>query len=180
MPLAILKVTSISRLHHTRNKPPHQHLFGWLAWSHLTNLSPVFIMKTTWNSSPIIGSWFSSIVDITHSICFHLFSWTHKGIQQPHPISQSACFPKTDIPLPAPDYNPSAQALPFQQAKEYQAMLFTLHTNYSEGTVPITSDDLLVVLDSGCTCTISFDWHCREEDTSTRMVVVSPYTTVGY
>ena len=38
-------------------------------------------------------------------------------------------------------------------------MLFALHTNYSEGTVPVTSDDLLVVLDSGCTCTINFDQH---------------------
>ena len=64
-----------------------------------------------------------------------------------------------DIPLPAPDYNPSAQALPFQQAKEYQAMLFALHTDYSKGTAPVTSDDLLVVLDSGCTCAISFDKH---------------------
>ena len=38
-------------------------------------------------------------------------------------------------------------------------MLFTLHTDYSEGTAPVPSDDLLVVLDSGCTCTISFDKH---------------------
>ena len=38
-------------------------------------------------------------------------------------------------------------------------MLFALvHSNYSKGMAPITSDDLLVVLDSGCTCTI-FEWH---------------------
>jgi hypothetical protein len=36
-------------------------------------------------------------------------------------------------------------------------MLFALHTDFSEGTAPVTSDDLLVVLDSGCTCAITFD-----------------------
>jgi hypothetical protein len=36
-------------------------------------------------------------------------------------------------------------------------MLFTLHSNFDEGTAPITSDDMLVVLDSGCTCAITFD-----------------------
>ena len=36
-------------------------------------------------------------------------------------------------------------------------MLFALHSDYSEGTAPLTSDDLLVVLDSGCTCAITFD-----------------------
>ena len=38
-------------------------------------------------------------------------------------------------------------------------MLFALHTYYSEKTAPVTSNDLLVVLDSGCTCAISFDQH---------------------
>ena len=123
------------------------------------NLSSVFIMKTTWSSSPIVRSWFSSIIDITQSIHPHLFSWTHKGIWWPHPVAQSAHFSKTDTPLPAPDYNSTAQVLPFWQAQVYQAMLFALHTNYSEGTAPVTSDDLHVVLDSGCTCAISFDWH---------------------
>ena len=64
---------------------------------------------------------------------------------------------KLDIPIPAPDFNPTAQVLSFQQAKDYCVMLFTLHSNYSEGTAPVTSDDLLVILDSGCTCTISFN-----------------------
>ena len=36
-------------------------------------------------------------------------------------------------------------------------MLFALHNDFSEGTATITSDDFMVVLDSGCTCTISFD-----------------------
>ena len=64
---------------------------------------------------------------------------------------------KLEIPIPAPDFNPTAQVLSFQQAKDYRAMLFALHSDYSEGTAPVTSDDLLVILDSGCTCAISFD-----------------------
>ena len=72
-------------------------------------------------------------------------------------VSQSIPSTKMDIPIPAPDFNPSAQVLSFQQAKDYRVMLFALHTNYSEGTAPVTLDDLLVVLDSGCTCAISFD-----------------------
>ena len=36
-------------------------------------------------------------------------------------------------------------------------MLFVLHSNFSKGTVPITSDDFMVVLNSGCTCAISFN-----------------------
>ena len=143
-------------------------------------------MKTTWNSSPIIRSWFSSIVNITCSICPHLFLQTHKGIWWPHPVFQSTLFSKLDIPLPAPDYNPSAQALPFQQAKDYWAMLFALHTDYSKGTAPVTSDDLLVILDSGwdtpqklgnwnfqqknfrifCFCQVRFhfSWKCHWND----------------
>ena len=47
--------------------------------------------------------------------------------------------------------------LPHQHAVEIRAMLFALHSNFDEGTAPITSDDMLVVLDSGCTCAITFD-----------------------
>ena len=36
-------------------------------------------------------------------------------------------------------------------------MLFALHNDFSEGTAAITSDDFMVVLDSGCTCAISFN-----------------------
>ena len=64
-----------------------------------------------------------------------------------------------EIPLPASDYNPTAQVLPFWQAQDYQASLFSLHTDYFKETAPVTSNDLLVVLDSGCTCAISFDKH---------------------
>ena len=115
-------------------------------------------MKTTWSCSSIVRSWFCSII-ITHSICPHLFLQTCKGIQWPHRVSQPTCFSKTDIPIPVPDFNPTAQVLPFWQAQEYCAMLFALHTNYSKGMAPVTSNDLLVVLNFSCTCAISFDWH---------------------
>ena len=36
-------------------------------------------------------------------------------------------------------------------------MLFAVHNNFSEGTAAITSDNFMVVLDSGCTCAIRFD-----------------------
>ena len=36
-------------------------------------------------------------------------------------------------------------------------MLFVLHNAFSEGTTAIMSDDFMVVLDSGCTCAISFN-----------------------
>ena len=36
-------------------------------------------------------------------------------------------------------------------------MLFVHHSDFSVSTAPITSNDLLVVLNSGCTCTISFN-----------------------
>ena len=114
-------------------------------------------MKTTWNTSPIIKSWYASVLDITHSIRPHMFARTRKGIRCPTPISHSAHFCKEDIPIPAPDFNPSATSLPFHQAKEVHALLFTLHNDFSEGTANITSDDFMVVLDSGCTCAISFD-----------------------
>ena len=38
-------------------------------------------------------------------------------------------------------------------------MLFMLHNDFSEGTTAITSNDFMVVLNSGCTCVISFDKH---------------------
>ena len=121
------------------------------------NLSPFFIMKMTWNFSPIIWSWYGSILKITHAIHPNLFTQTHKSIRRPTPISYSSLFCMTDILIPALNINPTATALLFHQAKELHAMLFVLHSNFSEGTAPITSDDLLVVLDSGCTCTISFN-----------------------
>jgi hypothetical protein len=36
-------------------------------------------------------------------------------------------------------------------------MLFALHSDFAKGTTSITSDDMLIVLDSGCTCAITFD-----------------------
>ena len=36
-------------------------------------------------------------------------------------------------------------------------MLFVLHNSFSKGTATITSDNFMVVLNSGCTCAISFD-----------------------
>ena len=114
-------------------------------------------MKTTWNTSPIIKSWYNSVLDITRSIRPHLFTRTRKGIRRPTPVSQSARFRKEDIPLPAPDFNPSAASLPLPQAKELRVLLFAMHNDFSEGTATITSDDFMVVLDSGCTCAISFD-----------------------
>ena len=46
-----------------------------------------------------------------------------------------------------------------QRPKDMCTMLFALHNDFSEGTTTITSDDFMVVLDSGCTCVISFDKH---------------------
>ena len=117
----------------------------------------IYKMKMTWNSSPIIRSWYASVLDITCSIRPHLFAQTRKGIRHPTPISHSAHFCKEDIPIPAPDFNPSATSLSFHQAKDVCTMLFALHNDFSEGTTAITSDDFMVVLDSGCTCAISFN-----------------------
>jgi hypothetical protein len=54
-------------------------------------------------------------------------------------------------------FNQHANSLPYHQAAEIRAMLFALHSDFAEGTAPLTSDDMLVVLDSGCTWAISFD-----------------------
>jgi hypothetical protein len=39
----------------------------------------------------------------------------------------------------------------------YQFLPQLQHSNFDEGTAPITSDDMLIVLNSGCTCAITFD-----------------------
>ena len=114
-------------------------------------------MKTTWNSSPIIQSWYMSILKITCAIHPHLFTWTHKGIRCPAHASHSTHFCKQDIPIPAPDYNLSATSIPFHQSKDMLALLSVLHNEFSKGMATITSDDFMVVLDSGCRYMISFD-----------------------
>jgi hypothetical protein len=82
---------------------------------------------------------------------------TNKGIHSPKPVSYSLRPKKDDIPILAPNFNRYARTLPFHQAAELRAMLFALHSDFAEGTAPITSDDMLVILDSGCTCAITFD-----------------------
>ena len=114
-------------------------------------------MKTTWGSSAIIRSWYGSIVEITKAARPRLFMRTNKGVRRPTPKSYSDRPRMTEIPILAPDYNKFARLLPYHQAAELRAMLFALHSNFNEGTAPITSDDMLVVLDSGCTCAITFD-----------------------
>jgi hypothetical protein len=65
---------------------------------------------------------------------------------------------KADITILAPVLNQHAHPLPPCHAAEICAMLFALQLDFSEGTAPITSNDMLVVIvDSGCTCAISFD-----------------------
>jgi hypothetical protein len=53
---------------------------------------------------------------------------------------------KAQIPILAPDYNKYTRVLPSWQAEDIHAMLFALHTDFSKGTAPVTSDGLLVVL----------------------------------
>ena len=98
-------------------------------------------MKTTWNSSSIIQSWYACILNITHSIRPHLFTRTCKSIRHPTLISHTARFCKEDIPIPAPDYNLTATSILFQQAKDTHALLFALHNDFSEGPAAITSDN---------------------------------------
>jgi hypothetical protein len=72
-------------------------------------------------------------------------------------MSYSLSPKKNDIPILALDYNRYAHTLPHYQAQELLTMLFALHSDFAEGTASIMSNDMLVVLDSGCTCTITFN-----------------------
>ena len=114
-------------------------------------------MKTTWNTSTIIRSWYSSIVELTKTARPRLFLCTNRGIRTHRPLSYSLHPKKLDIPILAPSFNRYAHLLPHSQAAEIRAMLFTLHSDFAEGTTPITSDDMLIILDSGCTCAITFN-----------------------
>ena len=114
-------------------------------------------MKTTWCTSPIIRSWYSSITELTKLARPHLFLRTNRGIQTHRPTSFSQRPSKIEIPILAPNFNRYAYPLPNHQAAELHAMFFALHSDFAEGTASITSDDMLVVLDSGCTCAITFD-----------------------
>jgi hypothetical protein len=114
-------------------------------------------MKTTWGTSQILCSWYGSVVELTKTAHPHLFMQTNKGIRHLTPQSYTNRPLKTSIPILTPVFNDSTSPLPPHQAAKLRAMLFALHSDYSEGTVPLTSDDLLVVLDSGCTCAITFN-----------------------
>ena len=114
-------------------------------------------MKTTWNTSPILRSWYGSIVELTKAARPRLFLRTNKGVRRPNPTPFTARPRKMDISILAPVLNRHAHPLPPCHAAEIRAMLFALQSDFSEGTAPITSDDMLVILDSGCTCAISFD-----------------------
>jgi hypothetical protein len=82
---------------------------------------------------------------------------TFVGVRRPNPTPFTARPQKMDIPLLASVLNRHAHPLPPCHAAEIRAMLFDLQLDFSEGTAPITSNDMLVILDSGCTCAISFD-----------------------
>jgi hypothetical protein len=114
-------------------------------------------MKTTWSTSPILRSWYGSIVELTKAARPRLFLRTNKGVRWPHPASFTAHPRKADIPILAPVLNQNAHPLPPCHTAEIRAMLFALQSDFSEGTAPITSNDMLVILDSSCTCAISFD-----------------------
>jgi hypothetical protein len=96
-------------------------------------------------------------MEITKAMHPQLFMRTNKGVCRPTPQSYSDRPQKAAIPIRAPDYNKFACLLPSCHAADLHAMLFALHSNFDKGTAPITSDDMLVVLDSGCTCAITFD-----------------------
>jgi hypothetical protein len=114
-------------------------------------------MKTSWGTSSILWSWYGSVVELTKAARPRLFMRTNKGIRRPKPLSYTNRPRKDHIPILAPVFNASASPLPHSHAANIRAMLTALHSDYSEGTAPLTSDDLLVVLDSGCTCAITFD-----------------------
>ena len=80
----------------------------------------------------------------------------HRQPSSPKPRSTSQTFSMRDVPHLVPNYNPNTTfnaLLGKQLRKDIESIV---HDNHSFMT-PLTSDDLLVILDSGCSIAITPD-----------------------
>jgi hypothetical protein len=92
---------------------------------------------------------------------------------RPHPISKQSPFTDRDLPRLVPTYNPQAR-VDIQQGAIMRALLFAMKADFDSSFLNITSDDLLVVLDSGCSIAITPDrndfingtYHTQEHNIS--------------
>jgi hypothetical protein len=92
---------------------------------------------------------------------------------RPHPISKQSTFTDQQIPRLVPNYNHTAN-VDLHHGTTMRALLFAMKADFDSNFLNITSDDLLVVLDSGCSIAITPDrsdfldgtYHTQEHNIS--------------
>jgi len=104
------------------------------------------------------------VLRLLKAACPHLFRNKFPHPRKPNPVSTASWFRKEELSKLVPhDINLQACILPPALAEGYRAMLFALAPDDSTNSTQMTSDDEIVVLDSGASCAIShdksdFDW----------------------
>jgi hypothetical protein len=76
----------------------------------------------------------------------------------PNPVSHGDHINKALVPRITPNFNPNAHMLPPVIAEGYHDMIFAMASDDGEESIQMTSNDSIVILDSGCSITISPDW----------------------
>ena len=86
----------------------------------------------------------------------HLFHDKFPHPCHPNPLSTADRIHKSQVPRLAPSYNPHAYVLPPAVTEASRAMVFALVTDstFSESH-QLTSDDVIVLLNSGTSCAVS-------------------------
>jgi hypothetical protein len=79
--------------------------------------------------------------------------------RKPTPVSTADRIRKSDIPKLAPSFNPTARTLPTANAVHLRSLIYAFASDDGEfsDAMQISSDDEIVVLDSGTSCPISND-----------------------
>ena len=112
-------------------------------------------MKTT--HATTIVRWYKTICELQLQIPHLLKSVTRPVIKSSKPRPLSGMVSKSEVPRAIPDFNPSAKVRDPHYCEVLRATLCSMQGSLGSKYSSMTSDDLLVILDSGCSIAITPD-----------------------
>lgn len=105
-------------------------------------------MKTTWSKT--MKEWYAAAFYIQESLGqFQKHRQTRNPVRRPRPVSTADRISRDQVPRMVPNYNPKARRVDPHQAEQLRSYLSCHASDVSSPHSPLTSDDLLVCLDSG-------------------------------
>jgi hypothetical protein len=106
--------------------------------------------------STLAVEWHKSLIKVQKYLQPKPHSKTYAPVKSSKPLSTADRVPKTDVPIIIPYYTPSLHRSDYQ-VDSIRSYLHILKNSIDANISSITSDDVPIILDSGCSITVTND-----------------------